>query len=43
MNIGDRERSKEYAERLMAVGKLTGDRGFCELYGTVSARIVRFL
>lgn len=35
MNIGDRERSKEYAERLMAVGKLTGDRDFCELYGLI--------
>ena len=35
MNIGEREKSQEYARRLLKLGEVTGDRDFCELYGRI--------
>lgn len=36
MNIGDRSKAKEYGERLISLGEVTGDRDFCRLYGLIA-------
>lgn len=35
MSIGDRIGAKEYGERLISLGEVTGDRDFCRLYGLI--------
>lgn len=36
MNIGDSEKTKFYARRLLDLARSTGDRDFCELYGRIA-------
>ena len=36
MNIGDSEKTKFYARRLLDLARSTGDRGFSELYGRIA-------
>lgn len=36
MNVSDYNNIRKYAQRLLALGKATGDRDFCELYGKIA-------
>lgn len=35
MNVGDNVNANRYARRLLDLGRVTGDRDFCELYGDI--------